>query len=144
MALPLFTTSTYDTSKYAPVAGGLLFATHVEAVSVLRSMGADFMAMFGNKSALVTKKLDDAVEGAVAALREKAAAIPGIVGLAGVRVELSEVSRGEAGMGLLAVLASGTALKARPTVAAPTGGGGTRRRRRRRAARVHTTTRRSS
>lgn len=59
--LLLLTNNEYDRSKYRSV--GTVTATHVEAISGLRAFGADIMGLFGNKSGLLTQKMEDAMKG---------------------------------------------------------------------------------
>jgi uncharacterized protein YbjQ (UPF0145 family) len=85
-----------------------VYSVHVEAISALRSLVADFGAMFGNKSELITKKLDDAMRGAFQSLEAKVKeSHPTAVGVVGIRTQLGEVSRDDAN-GLISIVITGT------------------------------------
>ena len=126
----LSTTDAFDTNKFK--IGGLVTATHVEAISAFRSFFADLRGMLGNKSEMLTKKLQDAHNGAFATLLQNAAAkYPNAGGIVGVRTEMGEMSNSEGGPGFLTIIVTGTAI-------VPKTSGGSRRRRatRRRRRRV--------
>lgn len=119
----LSTLDFFETDKYK--VGGLVTATHVEAISAFRSFFAELRGAFGNKSEMLTKKLQDAHNGAFATLIENTQArYPNAVGVVGIRTELGEISNMEGGPGFLTVIVTGTAI-------VPKMGGGSRRRRRR-------------
>jgi uncharacterized protein YbjQ (UPF0145 family) len=104
------TTSDYDTSKYD--IAGIVYSTHVEAISAFRSIAASFGAMFGDKSGMITKKLYDAHKGAFEELMKNTIVrYPEAVGVVGVKTELSEINLGaEGSSGLIAIIVTGTAV----------------------------------
>jgi uncharacterized protein YbjQ (UPF0145 family) len=121
----LSTVSSFDTDKFK--IGGLVSATHVEAISAFRSFFADLRGMLGNKSEMLTKKLQDAHNGAFATLLENATAkYPSAAGIVGIRTEMGEMSNSEGGPGFLTIIVTGT------TIIPKTSGGSRRRTRRRR------------
>lgn len=120
--MPFFihTLQSYDSSAYKPV--GQVVATHVEAVSRGRAFLADIVGMFGNKSDLMTKKLDDAVSGVLKTLQEKTLAqYPDAAGIVGVHYSLSEIS-GDEKTNFISILGSGTVLAPRSNTRQSTGG----------------------
>lgn len=108
MSFFFYTLPTYDQTQYRPI--GQVIATHVEAVSRGRAFLADLVGMFGNKSDLLTKKVDDATAGVLTTLQEKALAkYPNAVGIVGLNYSLSEISSDE-NSNFISLIASGTVL----------------------------------
>lgn len=108
MAFFFHTLATYNQSQFRPV--GHVLATHVEAVSRGRAFIADLVGMFGNKSELLTKKVDDAMDGVLSTLQTKAVAkYPNAAGIVGLNFSLSEIS-GDDNSNFISVIASGTVL----------------------------------
>jgi uncharacterized protein YbjQ (UPF0145 family) len=102
------TLHTFDPVKYKEA--GLVYAVHVEAVSAFRGMVADFGALFGNKSELITKKLNDAMIGAYNELESVAKKqYPNAAGVIGIRTQFGDISRDDK-MGLLGIVLTGTAI----------------------------------
>jgi uncharacterized protein YbjQ (UPF0145 family) len=123
----LSTVSSFDTDKFK--IGGLVTSTHVEAISAFRSFFAEIRGAFGNKSEMLTKKLQDAHNGAFAALLQNATAkYPSAAGIVGIRAEMGEISNSEGGPGFLTIIVTGTAVL-------PKTNGGSRRTNRSRATR---------
>lgn len=82
--LLLLTNNEYDKAKYQ--SAGAVMATHIEAISGARAFGADIMGLFGNKSELLTKKMDDALQGVNAGLLTLAKSrYPNLVGICDLR-----------------------------------------------------------
>ena len=119
--LLLLTNNEYDRSKFKSV--GAVMATHVEAISGLRSFGADIMGIFGNKSELLTKKMDDALRGVNMSLLTLAKAkYPNLAGICDIRYDTNTFATDE-NRTYIAFQASGTALVS----SVPSGGFRTRR-----------------
>jgi uncharacterized protein YbjQ (UPF0145 family) len=116
------TTSDYDKTKYD--IAGIVYSTHVEAVSAFRSFAASFGAMFGDKSEMITKKLYDAHKGAFEELMKNAIVrYPDSVGVVGVKTELSEINLGgEGASDLIAIIITGTAVVPKGTKVPGIGG----------------------
>jgi uncharacterized protein YbjQ (UPF0145 family) len=124
--LLLLTNNEYDRSKYRSV--GIVTATHVEAISGLRSFGADIMGIFGNKSELLTKKMDDALRGVNTSLLSVAKGkYPNLAGICDIRYDTNTFATDENST-FITFQASGTAL----VLSASTGGGRTKNRKTRR------------
>lgn len=124
--LLLLTNNEYDRSKYRSV--GIVTATHIEAISGLRSFGADIMGIFGNKSELLTKKMDDALRGVnTSLLSVSKGKYPNLAGICDIRYDTNTFATDETST-YIAFQASGTAL----VLSASTGGGRTGNRKTRR------------
>ena len=108
--LLLLTNNEYDRSRFKSV--GAVMATHVEAISGLRSFGADIMGIFGNKSELLTKKMDDALRGVNAGLLSAAKGkYPNLAGICDIRYDTNTFATDENST-FISFQACGTALVA--------------------------------
>jgi uncharacterized protein YbjQ (UPF0145 family) len=106
--LLLLTNNEYDRSKFKSV--GAVMATHVEAISGLRTFGADIMGIFGNKSELLTKKMDDALRGVNSGLLSAAKGkYPNLAGICDIRYDTNTFATDENST-FIAYQACGTAL----------------------------------
>jgi uncharacterized protein YbjQ (UPF0145 family) len=124
--LLLLTNNEYDREKYRSV--GIVTATHIEAISGLRSFGADIMGIFGNKSELLTKKMNDALRGVNTSLLSVAKGkYPNLAGICDIRYDTNTFATDENST-FIAYCVSGTALVS----SASTGGAWNRKTRRNR------------
>jgi len=90
----VYTNSEYDRSKYRPA--GAVIVNHVESISAARAFAAEFMGAFGNKSELITKKVDDAVASATEGLIQKTKAkYPNAAGLVDLKLNTTGVTSSE-------------------------------------------------
>lgn len=116
----LATIDVYDPRKYD--VAGIINVNHVEAVSAFREIGAAIGGLIGNKSELLTKKLNDAYNGAFAAIQAQAQTkFPGAVGVIGIRPQMDKDETG-----FVSIMLTGTVLMSKRG-----GQGGGRRRTRR-------------
>ncbi len=98
----------------------LVFVTHTEALSLARGIVAGVMGLFGGKSDLMNKKVDDVMKSLEKKLQAKLGPGEKIVG---VRFEFAEFGREESNS-FLSGIATGTLLT--PKQAAPVSSGGHR------------------
>ena len=112
------TSDFYETDKYK--VKSLVVATHTEALSLARGIVAGVMGIFGGKSDVMNKKVNDVMSILIKNLQAKMGPGEKIVG---VRFEFAEFGREESNS-FLSGIASGTLLT--PKQAAPVSSGGTR------------------
>ena len=100
----LATVDIYNLNKHD--IAGLINVNHVEAVSVFRDIGAAIGGIIGNKSELLTKKLNDAYDGAFRAIQQAAVAkYPNAAGIVGIRTQLDKDETG-----FVSVMITGTVI----------------------------------
>jgi hypothetical protein len=112
------TSDFYETDKYT--VKSLVVATHTEALSLARGFVAGVMGIFGGKSDLMNKKVNDVMAVLIKKLQAKLGSGEKIVG---VRFEFAEFGREESNS-FLSGIATGTLLT--PKQAAPVSSGGHR------------------
>ncbi len=102
--MSLSTSGTYDTSKYE--VKGLVTATHTEGLSLLRGVAAEVTGLFGGKSDLMNKKVNDVLNNLLGKLKAQVGSNERIVGI---KFEFAEFGRSE-GNTFLSGIATGTLL----------------------------------
>jgi len=102
--MSLSTSGTYDTSKYE--VKGLATATHTEGLSLLRGAVAEVSGLFGGKSDIMNKKVNDVMDNLIKKLKAQLGSNEKIVGL---KFEFAEFGRSE-GNTFLSGIATGTLL----------------------------------
>ena len=117
--MSVFTTSQYDASVWTPVK--TIYATHTEAVSLLRGFVTGITSLVGGKQDILNKKMDDVTDALMKSIRQQVSADQCVVGFS---IELAEFGRSEANT-TISGLAMGTLLKKKGQ------GGGTRKKGRR-------------
>ena len=115
--MSVFTTSQYDASIWTPVK--TIYATHTEAVSLLRGFVTGITSLVGGKQDMLNKKMDDVTGALMKKIKDQVESDKCVVGLS---IELTEFGRSDANT-TISGLAMGTLLKKKAQ------GGGTRKRR---------------
>jgi uncharacterized protein YbjQ (UPF0145 family) len=110
--MSISTSDYYDLQKYEVKA--LVTATHTEALSLARGFVAEIGGLFGGKSDLMNKKVNDVMLALVQKLQKQ---VSGNERIIGTKFEFAEFGRSE-GSTFLSGIATGTII----TPKAPTGG----------------------
>ena len=121
--MSISTSDHYDLQKYE--AKALVTATHTEGLSLARGFVAELGGLFGGKSDLMNKKVNDVMMALIQKLQKQ---IQGNERIIGARFEFAEFGRSE-GNTFLSGIATGTIIAPRST--------GGRRRTRRNKTRKH-------
>ena len=103
--MSVFTTPQYDASIWTPVK--TVYATHTEAVSLLRGFVSGITSLIGGKQDILNKKMDD-VTGAL--MKKMKAQVDSDQCVVGFSIELTEFGRSDANT-TISGLAMGTLLK---------------------------------
>jgi uncharacterized protein YbjQ (UPF0145 family) len=114
--MSIATTDFYETDKYK--VKSIVLATHTEALSLARGFVAGIMGVFGGKSDLMNKKVNDVMAVLIKNLEAKIGPGEKIVG---VRFEFAEFGR-EQSNSFLSGIATGTLIQ--PKQARPVSSGG--------------------
>ena len=115
--MSVFTTSQYDASIWTPVK--TIYATHTEAVSLLRGFVTGITSIIGGKQDMLNKKMDDVTDALMKKIRGQVNSDQCVIGFS---IELTEFGRSDTNT-TISGLAMGTLLKKKAQ------GGGTRKRR---------------
>jgi uncharacterized protein YbjQ (UPF0145 family) len=103
--MSVFTTTQYDASTWTPVK--TIYATHTEAVSLLRGFVTGITSIIGGKQDMLNKKMDDVTEALMKKIKDQVDPDQCVVGLS---IELAEFGRSETNS-TISGLAMGTLLK---------------------------------
>jgi uncharacterized protein YbjQ (UPF0145 family) len=107
---------TTETSHNLPVASriGIVAAERVIGLNILKDLFVEFRDVFGGRSATLEKALQDARQGALENLGEKALEL-GASAVVGVSLTHSEMTGLPGGGGMILVVATGTAVRLGPS-----------------------------
>jgi uncharacterized protein YbjQ (UPF0145 family) len=109
MPIPIFTIKDFDKEKYEPL--GMVTGSDQESVSGIRKWFVDFFSIFGGKSTLLHKKIDDTLEKAKAdLLKNTAKEFPTAVAIYNVKMSMEVNNWQSQGQGFLHCVMSGTAV----------------------------------
>jgi uncharacterized protein YbjQ (UPF0145 family) len=105
MAVPIYTFNYFDPNTSSVL--GSIVATHVEAISVGRSIVADVKGIFGGKASEMDKKIKDTLNGAKDEfIRKTKEQFPTATSVIGYKIQITEIGNGN----FIAALMIGTAV----------------------------------
>ena len=109
MSVPIFTIKDFNKEKYEPL--GLVTGSDQESVSVIRKYFANVIGLFGGKSALLHKKIDDLIAKAKNDLiKNTLKEFPTATGIYNAKISLEMNNWQSYGQGFLHCVISGTAV----------------------------------